>query len=229
MSERDFVDLSISYTKYKAGCVGKWIFSNDMTSLELYVSYNFFLDQGSDPIMFATFVQNHTDFLSLQTVKLDCSSPNYMVAATTSTNTSNLQKFQASPNASSLAFNNSLPSQISSRIGLCDKSLRNARMASTRPRSKINTCLFFISLKLITLFLVSVPALSSTVHFFLLGGPNWYKAKANHQEKSAIDKLYEAARVIELPCNLNTEETASAIRKYNLRVYFYLIISIMIC
>jgi hypothetical protein len=47
-----------------------------------------------------------------------------------------------------------------------------------------------------------------------LGGPNWSKQKTSEQEKLDIGKLYEPFKEIKMAANLNTEETAQAIRRY---------------
>jgi hypothetical protein len=47
-----------------------------------------------------------------------------------------------------------------------------------------------------------------------LGGPNWCKQKTSDQEKLDIGKLYEPFKEIKMAANLNTEETAQAIRRY---------------
>jgi hypothetical protein len=114
--------------------------------------------------------------------------------------------------ASSCSFSNSLPANLTSRVGFRDKSLRNARMASTTPNSNFIKLCYFFKLHNIS-FSVCVSVSSITVELFLLGGPNWFETKPIDAEKLAIRKLYNASRKIKLDLNLNALETACAMRR----------------
>jgi hypothetical protein len=140
MSDHDFVNLSVSYTKYKAACVGKFFPIFILVVSQNVLLIYLFTEQGSDPITFATFVKNHRDFVSQKPSTSACFSPTITVVPSTSApiNMSNLI------GASSCSFSNSLPANLTSRVGFRDKSLRNARMASTTPNSNfIKLCYFF--------------------------------------------------------------------------------------
>ncbi|KAI9563931.1 hypothetical protein GHT06_011399 [Daphnia sinensis] len=140
--------------------------------------------KGLVALSYAIYTNNKREYASLESSH---------AGPLTSARTSNLDNFLASPAAGCHSPLNSLPAHMATRAGMREKSLRNARSVSTRPR-------------------VAAPVPTVTVHMFLYAGPNWYQEKATELEKVNIKKVYMASRSVQLAVNLNIADTASHIR-----------------
>lgn len=178
MSDHDFVNLSVVYTKNKAACLRKFFFSIFILLSPNLYCWSTFLQSKGDPITFAAFVKNHRDFVLPSTSSCvshvqPCTSSRFSKVAPHTSSPINMSNLIGAPSCS---FSNSLPANLYSSVGFCDKSLRNVRMASTTPTSNcFKLCIFFNYLNIY--FPVSVPVSSITVELFLLGGPNCFETK----------------------------------------------------
>lgn len=98
-----------------------------------------FSAKGLVALSYAIYTNNKREYASLESSH---------AGPLTSARTSNLDNFLASPAAGCHSPLNSLPAHMATRAGMREKSLRNARSVSTRPRGNYRTLQLFLKIEL---------------------------------------------------------------------------------